>query len=285
MIRLLVPIFVASLLPLDGASAKDYQIKFSRPDKAGKKYRIKTEITKKQSVTVSKDGNVIQKKVENVKATLQAVVLIDKVDKDGAPLKLTITIEKFGDDKGDTLLKTGTVVTAQSLEGKTIYRIGEEALDKKPRDILSDIIKTKTRNSLKDDDVFGSKQRRKVGESWSMNTAAAIKDFKAMKMEIEGVSGTVKLEGVETHGGHKCLRVSMKIDIKKVKTLPDTEAFEKQGLKLESGSLKMTTGGLLPVDVKLDSPKRTMSMTMNMKIVGVKGPVKGIEMAITTRMA
>ena len=76
------------------------------------------------------------------------------------------------------------MVTAQTLEGKTIYRIDDEPLEKKARDILSDIIKTKTRNSMKDDDVFGSKKRRKVGETWSMNTKAAIKDFKSMKMEI-----------------------------------------------------------------------------------------------------
>lgn len=283
--RSLTAVAALSLL-VAAAAAKDYEIRFSRPDTVGKKYRLTAEFSKQNLMTVSKGGNVLQKKNDTVEATLQAVVTIDKVDKEGHALAKTVTIEKFVDDTETVLLKKGTVVTAQTLEGKTIYRIGDKPLEKKTRDILGDIIKTRTRKSLDDDEVFGSKKRRKVGESWPMNAKAAIKDLKAtMKMEVEGVSGTVKLQGVETCQGQECLNIRVKMKIDKIKSLPDSEAFEKQGLKLQSADLQIKLGGLLPVDVKGDAPKRDMSMTMNMTIVGVKGAVTGIEMKITTKMS
>ena len=109
-------------------AAKDYKIKLDRPARVGDRYRLWTTETKREAMTLAKDGMVLMKKDKTEKATLQGVVDVQKVDKVGEVLKLQLTVEKFVNAKGDVLLKKGQVVIAETIEKKTAYRLAEGKL-------------------------------------------------------------------------------------------------------------------------------------------------------------
>ena len=57
-IKRILPMAVVLVAVGTAVQAKDYAIKFSRPNKAGRKYRLIAKEIKKQQITISKDGTV-----------------------------------------------------------------------------------------------------------------------------------------------------------------------------------------------------------------------------------
>lgn len=258
-------------------AAKDYKIKLDRPAKVGDRYRTWVTATKKEGLTISKDGTVLRQNDKTEKTTLQGVVSVQKVDKAGKLLKLQLKVEKFVDAKGDELLKKGDVVIAETIEKKTTYRLSEGTLSDDIKKRLSVVLKTKTRDGPSNDEAYGTKYRKKIGDSWKINSQAA---GKSLKIAPKAISGSVKLEAVEKFEGHECLRISMKARI----TEYGGEQLAKQGFEIKSLDFTVALTGLHPTDQKIDVVKGKISMSVDAKVLGVKGAVKGLAMKIVTRV-
>jgi len=252
------------------AAAKDYEIKLERRAKAGQKYRLWATESKNESSKLTKDGKVIQERNRNTKVTLEGIVEVNKVDKEGQSSKLTFTVEKFTNEKGDTVLEKGEVVTAETVEGRTVYKLGDKELDPTVRRQIRGILKTNTKGSLREDKVFGTTTRQQVGASWNVNAKAAAE---GLKVDPEAIKGTVKLEEVKTFQDKECLRISAAL---KISSFPNAELLTKMGYEIKDPMFQVKLSGLFPTDASVESLQRTMGMTMKVEMVGTKGPVKGI---------
>jgi hypothetical protein len=255
--------FVASsLLVARSCEAKDYAVKLARPDKVGLKYRLEARETKKQSMSINKGPAELKKEESQTMVTLRAVVEVRKVSAKGEPLEKKVTIEKFIDNKDEPLLKKGDVVTAKTVKGKTVFRLGERELSARAAEFLGDLVKTKTMTTADDDVVFGSKSRRKVGESWKINAAALAKD---LKLKPANISGTVSLQAIEKHADEDCLRIG--IDLK-MDAVPRGGKLGMDGFKVKTADVRMKIGGLMPVDPSRRSPSEWMRAITKAEWIG-----------------
>ena len=261
--RSLAVVFVASsLLASRGADAKDYALKLSRPDKVGLKYRLEAREKKKQSMSIYKGTTELKTEESQTTVALRAVVEVLKVDKQGEPLEKKLTIERFVNEKDEPLLKKGDAVTAKTVDGKTVFRMGDRELPGRAAEFLGDLVKTKTTTTADDDEVFGSKTRRKVGESWKINAATLAKD---LKLKPADVSGSVTLDAVEKHDVGDCLRIG--IDLKMNAAHRDAK-LKMNGFTVKSADVRMKIGGLLPIDPARRSPGEWMRSTTKAEWVG-----------------
>lgn len=263
--------------------AEDYVIKLTRPDHVGAKHRMTASVKRVESLTISKDGKAVDKKSKTVEGELQAVLEAQKVNKDGHAIKLSVTIERLVDGDGKPLLKKGTVVVAQSVEGETVYRMEGEPLPEKAEQVLRGLVITKT-TKTDDDDVFGTKKRQKVGDSWKLDEVAGKKSFEEQRIQVAKISGTTKLTGVKKVGGVKCLDIGVEMNVVASK-IPNAGEFEKQGFKYESGVIKAKMSALYPVDLKLQPRGDRTDMLLKVRFVGDKAQTKGftIDLSIDDR--
>lgn len=268
-------IFVAATS--NAADAADYKIALSRPSHVGDRYRTYSTYSESETVALSKDGNNFGDRKKSRQATLQGIVEVLKVDKVNDAVKLRVTVEKLVDGDGETLLKKGQVIIAETVDGKRTYRLTEGKLSTETRKHLEELVRTKTSDKVSDDDAFGTDQRQKVGDSWKLKP----KPFaKLSKIKPESVSGGAKLEAVEQHQGLECLRISMNA---RLKEFPNAQALEKQGFEIDSVKFVIKGDGLFPTDHKQQRLTSKLSLSVDAVAKGVKGAAAGVVMKLTVR--
>jgi len=276
--RLRQAVLVAVVLFTTSAFAEDYRIQFSRPMKAGDRYWLVATEKKNRSVEIIRDGNVVQRSDESTTVTLKAIVEILKVDRHGGPLRKTVTIERFVDDQGTKLLNEGDVVLAETMNGKTVYRLDEKDLPARAEEHLADLIKTKSGTKISDDALFGSKEKRRVGESWTVNSQLAAKQF---GLKPNAVTGKVTFVGMEKFAGMQCLKTVTDLRLRKT---PKAERLTKQGFRVKVGEVRMQFTDLLPINPDEFSPKTAMQATVKATFIGTAAAVKGLIADIRTEI-
>lgn len=290
-------------------AGKKYQIKFSYPSKVNDKYNLEVHSVSKTKFQMTQGKAVLQNKTETADITLNAVVTILKVDAKGNALKKSVQIKKFIDSakkplgpgvanaennhskiaycaiqniaKPTVLLKPNTVVIAETVKGKTEYRLVKGTLSPEAKKHLAEIIKTHTKESMDDETILGIKTPQAVGAQWKINSAAAAK---SMKVDAKTITGTVQLlKAVENKkGGYLLLKTQIKI-----KAFPGNKA--PQGFRVEKPSMIIKATGALPIDVTQKAsissmPPENFSMQMALAFVGNVPQTQGMKITISTEV-
>jgi hypothetical protein len=113
---------------------------------------------------------------------------------------MVFTVDKFTKvEAGATLalLKAGTVIVADgNLEQPISLQDGP--LEKSIRDAFRLVYAVHKPNDITDDDVFGAKEPKCLGQKWSMNRSLAVRGFKDNGITVpeDQLSGTVSLEAL-----------------------------------------------------------------------------------------
>lgn len=270
--------FSVSVLPgasvLPSASAEDtpekFPIKLFRPAKAGDRYKLTAHDTNKQVTIISQDGKVVRTVSQDFSFEFAAEVTVVKVDDKGHVLKKSIVIERFVDGKKNALLKTGEVVTAESLEGVTVFRLDSKPL---PRDVfakMKNIIHTKTTDRSDDDAVFGSKVEQAVGGKWSVSS---VQVAKALKVDANKISGTATLKARKKVNGVDCLEIVTEITVSD--SFPNAKQYMDGGFKLLKPSMTLKMTSHYPIDSKKQRVGGSSSMILKATMVGDKPELKG----------
>ena len=108
-----------------------------------------------------------------------------------------------------------------------------------------------------DDDVFGARERKKVGESWPINGRLAAESLKeSLKIETRqgAIKGSATLDGVVRAGENEHLIITASIAVDDFSIpLPD-------GIKIHSGQLVGTFSGRFPVAQGLPPPEKSTTL-------------------------
>ena len=174
-------IIIATLFPLTLA-AKDYTIKLHRPAKVGEQFRLEVSGTKATTMA-RKLGDVEESETEKWSAQLKGVVTVLKVNKLGGPVKLQVNVKSFTITEGkftDEALPKGAVVRGEDGDDGNRFETWDEELR-----VGTPLREGRTVQALKmlfsfdemeaqetDDDIFGTKEKQKVGDSWKINPKA-----------------------------------------------------------------------------------------------------------------
>jgi hypothetical protein len=260
----------------------DYGIVIERPYAAGKSYNVIATDTYRSSEKVDLPGGMTTRTQNLRRLALEAEVRIDKVDAKGGIAaqsvvvkRLTQQISKSGQEQGKpmVLLEPGTELTMTYKEGQATMSLKKGGLMED--EALSGLQQGFAPMSLTDA-VHGSKERKKAGDTWPVNTGAIAYDKSDTKhVDPSLISGTMALKGVRPQGGVECLQL-------------EGSMVTKQALGADVAKEATVTVGFtlnLPVDGKLPaaawSVKSETHVVMEEELLGRGKVVRTVDLEIS----
>ena len=243
-----------SLFLSAGVFAQTYKIQFDRPMKPGEKYNIVASGTQSQAMTATSDGKTVQEQKEDFSIDYKSVEEVIEVDSLGRETKISSTIEKFTKTTGGVtkdLLPKGTVLVSSA---PGTHQVNGVAVDPEVAKALSMAVQL-SKGGAGDDAIFGTKEAKKIGDSWDANAAAMKEDLgKTFGGAALDFAGRTTLVNVVKSGSGDVLKIQAKITGKVTPPLPP-------GFTVDASALEVTLAGDLPVDLSLGRPSDSTAVS------------------------
>lgn len=269
---------VVLALPLLSARGQEYEIRMHRPTKAGERFQTTVAAKELLETSVTANDEPAQSKKQDRSVAFDGVVEILEVDAKGRPVKISATVEKLWKNEagtGSEVLPKGAVIVV-SLDGrKQDYQINGMPADADIAKAL-DLTFSLSKSAVTDDDVFGTGEKKKAGESWGINTALAKKDFaESFGLRVEDLTGTVTLDGVVSRTDGDALKLSTVIALKAIPPMPPN-------FVVDQSAAEARLDGEFPVDLTRQRPNESMSLKMTITAHGETQ--NGDKIALTTHV-
>lgn len=246
---------------------EDYVVRLTRPKKVGDRYRLDAKGTsrERQRVTVGDRSPQDDEKELSVHLVAEAKVLAVDARLEASRIEYRIeSCRKSSSGKTEDVLPAGRTVVAESRGGETVYTLdGDQSPSAETVEALKVVISAHDPNTPSDDEIFGTRERKRVGDKWGINAAAAARDLskKGLSVSAEDVGGGAQVNRVRTVDAVKVLDVSVHFRAEKLAIpLP-------QGMRLEKASLEADFTGIVPADPQsrlLLADEMRMRMTVQM---------------------
>ena len=157
------------------------------------------------------DGQKQPSDVTGFTADVVAVQEVLAVDERGEATKLRLTVNKCIIESKDGHTETipaGTVITGTLRGGETLFEIKDAKLSATASKVFA-LLFDLDEGDITSDDVFGTKERKKPGDSWPINVDAGARDLIHDGIEVSpaDISGSVSLLEVREYKGQKCLEL------------------------------------------------------------------------------
>ncbi len=237
-----------------GVFAADYEIKMDRPCKVGQRYELTASGSDCSVTTITFRGELVREESTELTAKLRAAVTVLAVDKHERTSRLRLVIgeltaTRIGDPKDKKLLAKDTVVVAEQRDGKEVFLVDGKLVDANVQDTLRLLVSLSSDKDPTDDEAFGTKERKKVGDRWVVCGEAIARSLAAQdtKAEAKNIDGAIQLRGVTVVDGAKCLRLAGQFKAKGL-SWP-----HEPGSTIVSGNIAVTLEGILPVDPTLQA--------------------------------
>lgn len=277
---LLLPVSLLTLLST-AAFAQDYAIKLHRSEKPGNEYKASLTGKEAKQMTLTVDGAVQKDQKSETLVQFDGTEKVLEVSAIGKQTKLALTVEKFTSTTNGTasdVFPKGTVITAtRDSAGKKAYEIdGKPVTDPSAVQALGLVVAISRNQTLTDDDIFGTPDRKKKGDSWDINAAKAKEDFEKAGdgAEIDNLAGKFTLDDVQGD----TMIVSSHITGGLKPPLPPM-------FTIDQSAFDMTLKGLLPVDPTQNAPSDgTVNMSFNFSAHGDGPSGKKIEVKVSATM-
>ncbi len=267
-----VLICLIALLACSHVFAQDYEIRMTRAVETGERYELIASGSYSQQITMSSQGQVLRKNKKFISAKLEGIVTVLEVDELKREKKLSLLVSKSMmytnvNDKEEEALPKGTQVIAQRRDGKKEYLIDGKIANEDIDDML-DIFITIPATQATDDDIYGTKERKNVGESWEVNNVNALNDFASdgMVVDLAKMEGSTKLERIVEVEGIKCLLLSASTEVSGV--VPPLPS----GLTVEKSNVSAIFTGEFPLDISIRPLSQIHKMTFEFVAKGKSSP-------------
>lgn len=256
--------------------AEDYAIKMQQPLKVGQHYKFTTTASELSRTTMGSGGKVMQGQTNSITVDMESDVTVDQVDAQGRPTKETHKIVKLLERGAkEPALAAGTKLVAMRLKEKMAFEVDGKPADATTTRLLALTI-TMNSGGPTDDEIFGTTERKKIGDSWKINQDAAMKDatekMAGQGMTIESISGQTTLESVTKEGGTDVLHLKSNMTAK-VNPKPQGP-FTSAEAKMEANFT-----GAFPADPLKAKREEGVEMTMTFRGAGKPNP-NGPEMEL-----
>ena len=247
--RLAVFVSALAVLACGRAHGQNYEIRLNRPSAVGNVYEFSAAASSLEQATVAVPGRAPRGTSSSITAKLRGTVTVLDVDalKRESRIRLMVTecLASLDGAAEKELLAKGAEVIARRRE--TLVD-GKEA----PPEIAKvlELFISFPGTQVTDDDVFGTKERRKVGDSWSMDTAVAAQDLAARGIIVapKDLRGSTKVETLIVVEGTPCLRLTAGMEASGI--VPPAMPFAR--VTLEKSAMTAGFSGDFPVDARLD---------------------------------
>lgn len=238
---------LALIVPVSALhAADDYVIRLNRPMRVGDRYRIDAKGAKREQQRITISGQVQnESKVLSVHLiAVGRVLAVDSRRRASRTEYLIETLQRTSLGTTEDVLSAGRKVVAESKGGKTMFTVDGGPASAPVSDALSVVISASAPDSPTDDEIFGTRERKRVGESWSIDSASAAAYLSKAGLSVspKDLEGKVSLDDVTTVGAVKALEITAHLRAERMKvSLPDWA-------KIEEASMEAGFTGLVPVD-------------------------------------
>jgi hypothetical protein len=250
--------FVLSVVQL--AVAQDYEIRLHRPEAVGDKTRVVASATDSQKVSQWSGTTKVQEDGKEVAISFEAVSTVRSISPKGKPKSLSLSVEKLilkeeGSQK--ELLPKGTEVKASVALRKTQFEINGQPASAEVAEALGTVVTLSTQDHT-DDELFGTTERKRVGNSWKINSPLFAEMLTMPGMEMKDVTGKGALNKVLQEPNGTRLLVSVEAT---------GQAAVQAGQKgLPPGTMTFKGTAELPTDPKLPRTAETSDMSYSARV-------------------
>lgn len=257
---------VILVLPLFSASAQEYEIRLRRANKPGD--RIQTTIAAREikEMSATANGQPFQSEKQDSTVEFDGVVEILKVEAKGRATKVSATVDRLvkkGTGGSSVIAPKGATIIASVNGLKQAYLINGSPAGAEATKAL-DLVFALSRGGPTDDEIFGTKEKKKVGESWNINAALAKKGLvETLRLPVKALSGKVTLKGIVNRAGGEALKISADMVIQAVPPLP-------ANLVMDKSTAEARLEGEFPVDFAHQLPDERMNMKFTFAAHGEK---------------
>ncbi len=230
------------------AFGRDYEIKFERPFRVGQEFGFTATGQVTYAITAVSDKTP-KKKTQEFAYEVEASAKVLAVDKIGRPTRLSLTLTKCtrteGKETTDLIEKSTSVIASAKGPDERVFEVKGKSAPAALKDVLKAAVPL-SGGGPSDDEVLGTKERKKPGDRWNLNAEAAAKS---------AIQGTATLDQTVRAGGVDCLLFHCVVTMKRVPfSLPE-------GCEYESGSTRIDYRIKLPVDTALGRVEETSLAT------------------------
>jgi len=255
------------------ALAEDYEVRLLRPAKVGQTCRESATGTQKQKLTVTMNGQVAQEKTDEFTIEFESEITVLEVDKNGEVSKESHSVIKCDtvrDGARDVLLAPGSILVATASETGTKFEAQGGPVAPNIAQALELVISV-DKDGETDDQMYGTRERRKVGDTWPINPEAMASNLRRHKAEAqkENVDGTMTLAGLIKVGEVQCL------DVRGAITFKNVGVPMGPGFKTQKQSANLSFEAKVPVDTSLGRPGESSKMHMELRATGKPNPHAG----------
>ncbi len=259
---------VPAPLPPAAAPARDYAVRLTHPAAAGEKRLAVGSMSSDDRLSGSRDG---EPREEHQTGTIRYVVATEilEVSPKGNAVRATLTVRRLVKESGGVsleLAKPGSVIGARLAGRERIFELMGARVAPDLQQALAAAVPLRADDEPTDDDLFGTSQRRRVGDSWPAN-AELFARFGAASMTFDpkDVAGSVTLAAVRPVDGHPCLEVRWKLDARRGSFKPGGLP---PGFTGTAGSLSVTGSALVPADAALPPAGRDAALALVADVSG-----------------
>jgi hypothetical protein len=257
--------------------AQKYTVHMSRPVRAGQCYAVTATGSRFHRASIG--DRVLKAEEYQVDFKGRAEVL--EVDRKARPVKIAFTVEKFTKIAGGLttdLLKSGSVIVADDSQEQPVS-LKDGTLEESVREAFDLIYSANKPDAFRftDDEIFGTKEPKGIGDSWSIDRTLASESLKDTGIIIPTgrLTGVVSLVAKDKIAAIDCLkfRAELTADNFTLKDLPP-------GVTADRTSMHMIILGSYPIDNSGVSYKEGGEITGQVRFTtndGVKTDLQRIE--------
>lgn len=263
-------------------AAQDYAIQLNRSIKVGYKYALEATGLDEQMMSMSVNGQAMPARniayTLSVKAKAEVLATTPKGREQKTRFIITKATRTSAGQESD-LLAAGTELVAERVGLKTTYVAAGMPVSPEVAKALEVIISMESDETANDDAVFGTKDRKKIGDSWPIDGVAGAADMNkrgGMKIDPANIMGKSTLVELSKVPQGEVLRIEAEMAMKDVSIpLPP-------GVAVTKSSFHATFAGLFPVDANQRALKKLMSMDGALECAGKTGD-KEMAMSMTMK--
>ncbi len=248
--------------------AQGHAVRFERQAKKGERFEVQVVEKDQTNTKTLFDGKVTEEKNEEIETSLEAIKTVVEVDGQNKVQRVRWDIgrlvQKFGGEQAEhVVLAKGAVVETYLEKGKQVFLVNGKPVAGDTADVLDDLMGF-SKSDVSDEDIFGSKVKRKVGERWSINREQVAKSFsesKELQVAANEVVGHVTLVSTEQIEGKKYLTVAA--DVKLGRVFPK----ERNGYAYPKSKMHGTFRRRYADDPAVGHASETLKMMLDLELV------------------
>jgi hypothetical protein len=257
----------ATPAPSSTQASDKYPIVLRRDLEAGKSYRISIKDESKERAVMRVQGKVVSDETKSTRLSFVGTQKLLSAGRDQPAEYVVEELTRTAAGQTAPLLAPGSKIDAKPVDKKWQYAVEGQVISEELDEVLHTLFGDEI-GGPSDDDLFGSKVPRAIGESWNLD----ISHFQDenVKLHPEGATGSTRLLSLRKIDGVDCLEIQADLSVPRLTLngLPE-------GTKLLEGGMSGHFLGMFPTDTKRPSLSQGMSMDMKMKmeVQSPNGPV------------